>query len=377
MKILFFCWGDPTQATTWSNVPFCLTKGLEANGHKVVGYNLNSHPSLSDFWDKHILRYLRKFFKNCQYGFLRTPFAQYFANQIVRNAINQNKDADVCLFTTFSFCNRNKKSPSILFCDWSYESYLNRINHKPFFFEKWFIKHERKCLRTASACVSLFPEATEKINNQLGRKIVSWGGVSAVNILDRTPFNKEFIIKSSSQSFSILFIGDGKYIQGAELLVQTFKLLKQQIPNVELNIIGLSERQVLGNYQIDGVHCYGYLDKADVNDCAIYYGLLREAAVFCNPTEIWGGFSSTIEAMYYYTPVVVSPYDDFVAQFGMEIDFGEYNTTFTADSLMTKLQKILSSSTVTRQQLCEAAHLRVQECDWKTYSARLLKFLNN
>lgn len=176
MKILLFCWGDPTQATTWSNVPFCLSKGLEANGHNVVGYNLNSHPSLSDFWDNHILRYLRKFFKNCQYGFLRTPFAQYFANQIVRNAINQNKDADVCLFTTFSFCNRNKKLPSILFCDWSYESYLNRINHKPFFFEKWFIKHESKCLRTASACVSLFPEATEKINNQLGRKIVSWGG---------------------------------------------------------------------------------------------------------------------------------------------------------------------------------------------------------
>lgn len=176
MKILLFSWGDPMQASTWSNVPYCLLKGLEANGHNVRGYNLDSHPSLAAFWDKHILRYLRKFFKNCQYGFLRTPIAQYIANRNIRKAIRQNKDADVCLFTTFSFCNHNKEIPSLLFCDWSYESYLQRIQHKPYFFEKWVIRNERKCLRTASACVSLFPDATEKINQQLGCKTVSWGG---------------------------------------------------------------------------------------------------------------------------------------------------------------------------------------------------------
>lgn len=160
------------------------------------------------------------------------------------------------------------------------------------------------------------------------------------------------------------------------MLVNAFKTLKRQNPYIELHIVGLSESQLPDDSHIKDIYCHGYLNKNDFDDRAKYYDLLRKAAVFCNPTEVWGGFSSTIEAMYYYTPIVIAPYSDFVAQFGEEIDFGEYNTTFTSESLAIKLQRILNAPKSTRQALCRAAHLRVKECDWKTYSARLLSYLN-
>ena len=55
-----------------------------------------------------------------------------------------------------------------------------------------------------------------------------------------------------------------------------------------------------------------------------YYNLLKSARVLINPASKWGGYSSTIEAMYYGCPIIVSPYDDFIEEFGKLIPFGYY-----------------------------------------------------
>jgi len=217
----------------------------------------------------------------------------------------------------------------MLFCDWSYESYLDRINHKPYFFEKWFIANERRCIRSAAACVSMFPDAAEKMNQQLGLKKTIWGGRNAPNILDIQPFESESIINICAKSPVILFIGDGKYIKGARLLVEAYKVLRKSDHNIELHVVGLTESQLVGIDVVEGLHCYGYLDKNNPGECARYYDLLRKAAVFCNPTEIWGGYSST------YAPDAV------------------------------------------RIDMCKAAHMQVSQCDWKSYSARLLSLINH
>lgn len=376
MKILF-SWGNPYLKTTWSNVPFCFSNALRKNGHEVIGYNLNSHIKISRFWDKYVTRYMKKLFRNCQYEFLRTISARFLANRIIKSAVKRHPDADVCIFTTFSFYNKRKNIPSILFCDWTYESWLERIGHTPFFFEKHFINKERECLKNADICVSLFPEAAHKINEQLEYHKVIWGGVSAVNIVDSSEFDNNNILKQSVHSNKILFIGDGKYLEGAKLLLQAFKLLKRRNTQLELHIIGLQANQLIDiKEKTDGIYFYGYLSKDKPSDCEIYYEQLRSAAVFCNPTEIWGGFSSTIEAMFYYTPIVVSPYVDFVAQFGEKINFGKYNLSFKAEALAYNIECILKASTKQRTDMCKASHHAVANCNWETYSAKILQLLN-
>ena len=203
------------------------------------------------------------------------------------------------------------------------------------------------------------------------------GGYNAPNILDIQPFESESIINICAKSPVILFIGDGKYIEGARLLVEAYKVLRKSEHNIELHVVGLTESQLVGIEAVEGLHCYGYLDKNNPGECARYYDLLRKAAVFCNPTEKWGGYSSTIEAMYYHTPVVVAPYVDFVAQFGQTIDFGVYNTSFDVESLQNSLRQVLYAPDAVRIDMCKAAHMQVSQCDWKSYSARLLSLINH
>ena len=52
------------------------------------------------------------------------------------------------------------------------------------------------------------------------------------------------------------------------------------------------------------------------------YEPFKKAKVFINTTPKWAAFSASIEAMYFYIPVVVTPYDEFTKTFGEHIEFG-------------------------------------------------------
>ena len=78
-----------------------------------------------------------------------------------------------------------------------------------------------------------------------------------------------------------------------------------------------------------------------------------------------GHFSSTVEAMYYYTPVIVSPYQDFVKNFGEKIDFGVYNQDFTAESIANDIKSVINSDNYT--EMCNFAHENVKTYTWENY----------
>ena len=210
------------------------------------------------------------------------------------------------------------------------------------------------------------------INRQLGGGKVKWGGVSAPNIIDDTPFNDEEILEESSNSKIILFVGNFKYVEGAKLLIKSYNFLKRSYSDLELHVVGMTASLFDSTIDIANVYFHGYLNKDIPDDCAKYYDLIRKAGVFCNPTEVWGGFSSTIEAMYYYTPIIVSPYEDFVAQFGNEIDFGQYNRRFEEQELASNIEKIINSKEAERRNYCINAHMAVKDYHWDEYSKRLL-----
>ncbi len=95
-----------------------------------------------------------------------------------------------------------------------------------------------------------------------------------------------------------------------------------------------------------------------------------------NPSKQWGGYSSTVEAMFYGCPVVVSPYEDFVANFGNDIKFGMYLRDESA-SLTNLLEKILSLPRETYSQMAEAAHSTVADYTWDNYVTHFLADIEN
>lgn len=373
MKILFFSYGDPNSPETWSNVPYCFSNALKNNGHEVVTCQLKKYPKLEEFWDKYVIRVIRKVYPGAQYEFMRSWICRKSVNRRIKKIVNNFPDTDLCIFTTFSFGYKSKNLPSLLFCDWTYESHLHRIEHTPYFFEKRYIEYERSILNSANCAISLFPKATGQINAQLGKDVVKWGGISAINRVDNTQFILPEIVDESVNSYNILFIGDGKYIAGANLLLKAFNRIKSRNPNLSLHFVGLTERHLDKDECLSDVFCYGYLNKSKPEDNKLYYSLLRSASIFCNPSEKWGGFSSTIEAMYYATPLLISPYEDFVAQFGEDNNFTIYNSKFDVDELASKLQHFFRLDAKSRKYMSIKSHEAVKDCSWESYSKRILK----
>ena len=117
------------------------------------------------------------------------------------------------------------------------------------------------------------------------------------------------------------------------------------------------------------VKCYGYLRKDNHVECGIYYDLMCRARVFCNPTPEWAGFSSTVEAMFFFTPVVVSKYDNFVAEFGNDIDFGKYNVSFSMSAVAGDILTVVDSPAYDTK--CVIAHDSVREYTWESFVDRL------
>src|SRR5262249_22085434 len=97
---------------------------------------------------------------------------------------------------------------------------------------------------------------------------------------------------------------------------------------------------------------------------------MKDAKIFVNTTPKWGAFSATLEAMYFYTPVIVTPYKEFVETFGMKIGFGWYCKNNSLD-LCAKIKKILNCPSYDR--LCINAHELVKDFTWSAYIDKMLK----
>ena len=168
---------------------------------------------------------------------------------------------------------------------------------------------------------------------------------------------------------AILFVGKKHYRQGAEQLLVAFRRLQEKMPDAELHIIGMTADQ-LRNVP-DGVICHGYLDKGKREDCYIYYDLMSKCRLFINTTPKWGAFSASVEAMYHYMPVIVSPYSEFVNTFGECIEFGRYHQEQDgADGLCRQMVELLADDDF--DSLAEAAHQAVAEMTWSHFTNRIL-----
>lgn len=187
------------------------------------------------------------------------------------------------------------------------------------------------------------------------------------NINEHEP--SEQLIPSKRANKRLLFVGGGKYSTAAETLISAYKILKTQYyPDLQLDLIGLKEDFNKKDNHIDGVHFYGYLNKTIDSDRKLYYDLFSKASILINTTPQWAGYSSTIEAMYYYTPVVVTKYEDFTSEFGEELDFGLYSEN-SVDAVVDKIKHILDDR---YEDFSLNAHNAVKDYTWDKYMENLL-----
>jgi len=368
-KVIFFTIGNSLEISTWSNIPYLFAKTLEKRNIVIYRVDISQNKTAQRIFDKMIVPVIGLFYPKHTYTFDRTKTFAFISNRKIRSAVKRNADADLCIFMTFSFYNKYNNIPSLLFCDWTYDILIKeRLVRKLYFFEEWVSKREVEAITNSRIVVSLFPECTSSMKLSYPAANIHYLGSNVINTLYFGEFDGEEIIKNKAKSNDILFIGGKNYLKGAQKLVNSFMLFSQKYPDYALHLIGIQQNWLDEEYE--NVYCHGYLKKDEKTENALYYDLLLKARFIINPSPIWASYSSTIEAMYFYTPVVITPYKDFVAEFGESIDFGYYAEDFSEVGISEIIEKMCKAERYA--EMCKIAHDKVANYTWDSYVEKIL-----
>jgi glycosyltransferase involved in cell wall biosynthesis len=208
-----------------------------------------------------------------------------------------------------------------------------------------------------------------KYMSELYHKDIIYLNQHVVNSNYYKSLNENFIIYSKNSSTSLVFIGGSRYKENAIKVINAFRLLKLENKFLTLNIIGM-DNSTLKDSLSEDISCYGWLDKGDQIQNDIYYDIIINSKCLVNPSNIISGYSSIIESMYFYTPVVVNKMHEFVHEFGDDIPFGEYITDDSDLGIYESIKKIIYSPAYNEK--CHKAHQAVEKYSWDNYMDKIL-----
>ncbi len=365
-EVTVFTVGNSNEVGTWSNIPYFFTQTLLAKGVVINRVNLEP-PRGTLFMARIAWKLLGMFYRNPTYTYLRSPWYFNRARRKIAEAVARHTNSQVDIFITFSFSSAGLTDrPIVQFCDWTFDYQIQHFeNRRPDRWEQACIRREDAQIEGADLVISLFPGITKYMQGRYRNDNIRYLGnvVNATHGMDVAQ-----TIAAKSRSMSIVFIGKEKYKEGARLLIAAFHELRKQYPALSVDIIGMTAGDFDG--VPDGVACHGVLDKGKADEKELFYRLLAKARVFVNTTANWGGFSASLEALHFCTPVVVRPYGEFRETFGDPIDFGRYSHDGTVGVLKENIAAILDHPHY--EELCRNAHRAVRNFTWDAYIDRLM-----
>lgn len=376
-EIIFFSLGDSNKISTWSNVPYMFSKELEKKGYIIRRINILPNQKIRYRYNMIFQKIYNWIWPQNIYYYERSWLFYLITSLKIRNAVKKYNNAVICIFCTFAFFNKFNSIPSLLLCDWTYNILIrDRLNREPFYIEKKYIKRENRAINNAKFVISLFPDCAKKMKEDNPYANIHYMNNNVVNSVYNGIIDEEKILKNKQNSHKLLFIGNQNnpsYLKTAKIIAEAFQIVKESINDIELHIIGI-ESSILGSTN-KNIHCYGYLNKDNKEECEMYYNIILQSSLIINTTPLWAGYSSIIEAMYYYTPVLVSPFKDFVKEFGQSIDFGKYCSGYAPNIIARDIESIIESSNYL--QLARNAHLKTRNYTWENYVNKILSLINN
>lgn len=363
-EIIFFAGGDSNDPTLWSNVPCLYSRTLEKKGYIVHRVNINPPAYFVSKYNNFLGRMRRLLKRDSVIPYSHSEFRYWYGLPIVKRALKKYKNADMCIFMGNGMANFGDNRPCVIFCEDAYEKRIEETCHrKPNFFERLFIKREIAAWKKADLVTILFPQDMDTIVNYDSSINVKYLGRNVVNSFYDGELDEASILAAKAKSNMILYVGGGHYREGALMTIEAFRLLKAKHPELELHIIGMTE-DAFENLPSDVV-CHGYLNKDNPSQNKEYYSLFMNAKLYMNPTPRWGAYSSCVEAMYFYNPIIVHPYKHFVGEFGTDIDFGCFNEDFTPEGVAESIERVVYADNYL--DMVKNAHNHVKDYTWDKY----------
>lgn len=370
-EVLLFTCGNSNDISTWSNVPYLFTKTLEEKGYKLNRVDISPNRTINKLFNTVSYTLFKRILKrNACPEFHRTWLHRFIVYRRIKRATRLYPNVQFNLFLSYAFYNKYSNQPNVLWCDWTDRVSIERLNRRIKFYERISLRHEDYVMQKADKVYTMFPKCKEHMEELYGREII-YLNRNVINTVYDGSFDIEKNIETRYASNSILFIGNTRYIGAAKELINAYNILKEKNQNIELHIIGMTKEQM--SVDDKEIHCYGYLRKNIKEEQNLYYSLLHNCKVFVNPAQQWGGYSSTVEAMFYGCPIVVAPYDDFVCEFGTDINFGRY--TNKEEELYKTIDSIINANKDIYKAMCFKAYNRVSDYTWSNYVDDFLESL--
>lgn len=368
-EIILFCYGDSADASTWSNVPYLMSQSLIDNGIRIHRVDI----SPDGLFERIANRLLRPLRLGSLYSYIRTPLFSILTERKIRRVVRRHASADFCIFLNFDFYNRFSSIPSLIFSDWTFQILARRQHITLSPAEQRFIHRQKRVINGADIVLPLFSETVEAMKAEYPAANICTIPGNVINRIDSLPLGTpdEIIARKLSHDF-ILFIGREAYLEGLHRLIEAVDLLPHK-PHI--HVIGISRDRLPEVPEYVTIH--GFLRKDHPEENLLFYNLLRDARILVNPTPRWAGYSSVIEAMYYYTPVVVSPFTQFVKEFGSDIGFGRYVASEdSASDLATTIRSLLELPPAAYRAMALDAHARVHTYTWDNYTDAMLSLMS-
>ena len=363
--------GDPMSLATWSGVPYFLLKELQRKEYNVKIVDLEPNRYIKILYNRIILPFISLFVKKGELSIYRSVFFRIYQHCVIRRKLFKLENVAIIIGLSYNIMPPKTTIPVLLLSDWPFSYKLRRDGEKLNWYHKFHISWEDNCMRNATRVISLFPTCANYINAVLGEEKALSLGLNVVNNISSEP--TELLILQKARMRRLVFIGRSHYLQGAIDLISSYVKLKNIFPEIVIDIIGLTKDDILKSSikldNIDTINFWGYLDKGDVEQCKMYYKILSDASLYVNISKGWVGYTSMVEAMYYYTPVVVYPVPEFLEEFGEDIDFGAYCESSEA---LVKTIETIFSNVEEFDKLCKNAHNKVSEYTWSNFTDRLL-----
>lgn len=365
-EINFFSIGSSKDISTFSGVPFFFSRELEKRGIIVNRIDLSPPPFINKWFNRIVRRCVLLFNKQSSYDFSRSILFDLYKRWKIWRANCHYPTAQCSLFITYCAHNFKENHINVLFGDWTLQYWLES-HESTDCLEERYISRENRYIQKADLTLSLFPLSAAYIQSKVPQAHVLHLGTNVVNDFNEHHLSEQQILSKKIQKKSILFIGRGYYLEGLKLLLDAYKVLRLKYNDIEIDVIGLTKEdtEVSISDIPCGVNFHGFLRKSLQAECELYYNLLNKASLFVNPTPKWAGYSSMIEAMYYYTPIITSPYNEFVQEFGNNIRFGKY--LMEGGSLAYTIDEILSEDENAYIGRCKTAHESVKDHTWEQY----------
>jgi len=368
MKVYLCTTATSKKYKSWSNIPYLLHKNFERSGYKVKNFVLREFQPIKFLFNLPV-RVLIKFFGlKTTYYYVRTPlhfFFTYIYSQYIRFLSDDN---DIMIVQGFSYPPHNNKNKMLILGDWP-SSYLfdHFLKRKPSKMEKRSIAREDRVIERADAVVTLFPNVHKYMLNRYQNKNIYYFG-NVVNI-DAEVIIPLDILTIKKKSQKILFIGKPFYLAGANELISAVEHLRGQGYKLNVDIVGIEPNLI--NKKFDWLSVHGYLDKGKLADKHKYYTLLKNAKLFINTTPSWNAFQATLEAMYFYTPIVVRVNESLTQTFP-KLEGFSYLVAERNEDLEKEIIKSIEHSGEYLEK-CKQAHKAAKPYTWENFTQKLME----